>query len=311
MPPSPPSGPPRVPPPPSQQTGNTSADVLGGVDHVLSILGIVVGGYVLLVLLRFVCIKRRDAKDVSFKTWLANEGVIRVKHKQNGQTDEEAPVAAEAAELDRVERARQAILDRRLGKLPLPRTAAEGETADADAAASRDAAAKALAASPHLLAGSRDAVTDKGALLAEAAEAAAAGAGPSSGRQWLGSHPSAAAVATPAAAAGPPPLSPPSPPSSLASPDPAPDPERRRSSHSSRPCRSSYSSHRSAGSGDDGTGLRRQSGDGTRSRRQSADGASSRRRSGGGTSPRRQSGEDFSTRENLSTIFRSFDLSTP
>ena len=66
MPPSPPPGPPRVPPPPSQQTGNTSADVLGGVDHVLSILGIVVGGYVLLVLLRFVCIKRRDAKDASF-----------------------------------------------------------------------------------------------------------------------------------------------------------------------------------------------------------------------------------------------------
>lgn len=192
-------------PPPSLQTGNNSADVLGGINHVLSILGIVVGGYVLLVLLRFVCIKRRDAKDASFKTWLANEGVIRAMNKQKGRPDEEAPVARSAAS-SATAAEQQAILDdRRRGKVPLPRTAAEGATADADAAASRDAAAKALAASPHLLAGSRDAVADKDALLAEAAKAAVAGAGPSFGRQWLGSRPSAAADVIPAAAAGPPP----------------------------------------------------------------------------------------------------------
>ena len=298
MPPSAPPAPPRVPPPPSQQTSN-SADVVGGVNLVLSVCGVVFGGYVLMVLLRFVCIKRRDAKDASVKTWLANEGVIKVKSKPSvlwiAMPDEEAPAPRSAVSAAK-EAEQQAILDRRRGKVPLPRTAAAGATADADAAASRDAAAKALSASPHLLAGSRDAVADKGALLTEAAEAAVAGAAPSPGRQLLGSRLPAVAAGTPADAAGTPPLPPPS----LDSPDPAPAPGRRHRSPS-------RSSHRSSGSGDDGTSPRRQSGEGTGRRRQSADGASSRRRSGDGTShrhrsgegatPRRQSGEGISTRD--------------
>ena len=304
MPPLAPPAPPRMPPPPPSHQTSNSADVVGGVNLVLSVCGIVAGGYVLLVLLRFVCIKRRDAKEASVKTWLANEGVIKVKLKQKGQPDEEAPVPRSGSAFSLLEEAEQrAILDRRRGKVPLPRTAAAGATADADSAASRDAAAKALSVSPHLLAGSRDAVTDKGALLAEAAEAAGAGAALSPQevqRQWLGSLEGGA----PAAAAVPPGLLRALVPSE--SPDPAPGPGRRHRS----PSRSSHrsSSHRSSPvTGDDSTSPRRQSGEGTSSRRQSDGGSSSRRQSGDGdhhrrrsgeeASPRRQSGEGISTRD--------------
>ena len=267
-----------------------------------------------MVLLRFVCIKRRDAKEASVKTWLADEGVIKVKgekwrgnFKQKGLVDEEEPGPRSAASAAK-EAEQQAVLDRRRGKVPSRIAAAEVKP-DADAAASRDAAAKALSVSPHLLGGSRDAVTDKGAILTEAAEAAVAGAAPSSGRcQWLGGRLPSGAAAPSAAAAVPPPLAPPS----LDSPDPAPGSGRRHRS-SSRPSRSGAGSgspedgtrpRRQSGEGaspkrqsGEGTSRSRQSGDGASSRRQSGDGASHRHRSGEGASPRRQSGDGTSSRD--------------
>ena len=302
------------PPPPSLQQTSNSADVVGGVSLVLSVFGIVAGGFVLMVLLRFVCIKRRDAKEASVKTWLADEGVIKVKgekwrgnFKQKGLVDEEEPGPRSAASAAK-EAEQQAVLDRRRGKVPSRIAAAEVKP-DADAAASRDAAAKALSVSPHLLGGSRDAVTDKGAILTEAAEAAVAGAAPSSGRcQWLGGRLPSGAAAPSAAAAVPPPLAPPS----LDSPDPAPGSGRRHRS-SSRPSRSGAGSgspedgtrpRRQSGEGaspkrqsGEGTSRSRQSGDGASSRRQSGDGASHRHRSGEGASPRRQSGDGTSSRD--------------